>query len=138
MSGFRLLYFAAITGACLMAQTPTASVLGRVVDGSGAVVPGVSIKVTNQDTNQARNSVTNGAGDYTIPYLNPGRYTMEADANGFSTYKHSGFTLVVDQEQRIDIKLEVGTTTQTVTVVETPEALNTESGERATSRPTRN
>jgi hypothetical protein len=130
MSGFRLLIFTAVTGACLMAQTPTASVLGRVVDGSGAVVPGVSIKVTNQDTNQPRSSVTNGAGDYTIPYLNPGRYTMEADANGFATYKHSGFTLVVDQEQRIDIKLEVGATTQTVTVVETPEALNTESGAR--------
>ena len=116
--------------ACLMAQTPSASVVGRVTDSSGAVVPGVAIRITNLDTNQSHNGVSNGAGDYTIPYLNPGRYTMEAAARGFSTYQHSGFTLAVDQEQRIDIKLEVGSATQTVTIAETPEALNTENGSR--------
>ncbi len=116
--------------AMLVAQTPTASVVGRVVDSSGGVVPGVAIKITSLDTNQSRTGASNAAGDYTIPYLNPGKYTLEADAKGFSTYKHAGFTLEVDQEQRIDIRLEVGATTQTVTVVETPEALNTESGAR--------
>jgi hypothetical protein len=113
-----------------LAQSPSASVVGRVVDASGGVVPGVAIKVTNLDTNQTRTSASNGAGDYTIPYLNPGKYTLEADGKGFSIYKHTGFTLEVDQEQRIDIKLEVGSTTQAVTVTETPEALNTESGAR--------
>ena len=124
------LAFALLAIAPLTAQTPTASVVGRVVDASGGVVPGVAIKVTNLDTNQTRTAASNHAGDYTIPYLQPGKYTMEADCQGFSTYKHSGFTLAVDQEQRIDIKLEVGSTSQTVTVVETPEALNTESGAR--------
>ena len=104
--------------------------VGRVVDPSGGVVPGVAIKVTSLDTNQTRTGSSNSAGDFTIPYLNPGKYTLEADSKGFSTYKHSGFTLEVDQEQRIDIRLEVGATSQTVTVVETPEALNTESGAR--------
>ena len=65
-----------------------------------------------------------------FPISIPGRYTLEADATGFSTYKHTGFTLAVDQEQRLDIKLEVGSTAQTVTVADTPEALNTESGSR--------
>ena len=55
---------------------------------------------------------------------------LEADGKGFSNYKHSAFTLQVDQEQRLDIRLEVGSTSQTVTVAETPAALNTESGTR--------
>lgn len=124
---------AALAIACLsslIAQTPTASVVGRVVDPSGGVVPAVTIRVTSVETNQTHLGLTNQAGDYTVPYLNPGKYTLEADAKGFSAYKHTGFTLEVDQEQRIDIHLEVGSTSQTVTVVETPEALNTESGAR--------
>ena len=129
----RMLRFALAAMLCtaiLPGQTPTASVVGRVVDPSGGVVPGVTIKVTNLETNQTHTSSSNGAGDYTIPYLDPGQYALEADGKGFSTYKHAGFALEVDQEQRIDIRLEVGSTSQTVTVVETPEALNTESGAR--------
>ena len=52
-------------------QTPSASVVGRVVDVTGAVIPGVAIKISNLDTNQSHDGFTNGAGDYTIPYLNP-------------------------------------------------------------------
>src|SRR5271166_5321709 len=130
MSRFRVSALAFLAALPLTAQTPTASVVGRVLDASGGVVPGVTIKVTNKDTNQTYTGASTGAGDYTIPYLTPGPYTLEADGRGFSTYKHSSFTLEVDQEQRIDIRLEVGSTSQTVTVVETPEALNTESGSR--------
>jgi hypothetical protein len=114
----------------LAAQTPSASVVGRVTDPSGAVVPAVAIQVTNLETNQTHRGVSNGAGDFTVPYLNPGRYTLDATARGFSTYHHADFKLEVDQELRLDIKLEVGSATQTVTVIETPEALNTESGSR--------
>ena len=60
----------------------------------------------------------------------PGRYTPETDAQGFATWKHAAFGLNLDQEQRRDIRLEVGTTGQTITVAETPEALNTENGSR--------
>src|SRR5438552_12341142 len=94
----------------LTAQTPSASVVGRITDASGAVVPGVAITVTNTDTNQSRHGVSNGAGDYTIPYLDPGRYTLEAEGRGFNLYKHAGFKLEVDREQRLDIKLDVGAT----------------------------
>jgi hypothetical protein len=126
----RLVVLALVSIIPVAAQNPTASVVGRITDATGAVIPGVSVKVTNLDTNQTYRGASNGAGDYTIPYLNPGRYTMGAEAQGFSAYKHAGFRLEVGQEQRIDIKLEVGGTTQTVTVTEAPEALNTESGSR--------
>ena len=53
----------------LLGQTPSASVVGHVVDSSGAVVPGVVVKITNLDTNQTYRGVSNGAGDYTVPSL---------------------------------------------------------------------
>ena len=112
------------------AQTPSASLVGRVTDATGAVIPGVSIKVTNLDTNIAQQGSSNEVGDFTIPYLNPGRYSLEARSEGFRTYKRSEFTLAVDQVLRIDIPLEVGASTESVTVTDAPPVLNTESGTR--------
>lgn len=127
MKSFAILFCLALTAA---AQSPTAKVTGRVTDPSGAVVPAASIRVTNLDTNISSTAAANETGDYTIPYLNPGRYTLEASAAGFRTYRRAEFTLVVDQDQRIDIPLEVGAATETVTISDTPPAINTESGAR--------
>ena len=118
-----------VTG-CLYSQAPSASVSGRVTDATGAVIPGGALKVTHVETNQTRVGLSNASGDYNVPYLPPGRYTPETDAQGFATWKHAAFGLNLDQEQRRDIRLEVGTTGQTITVAETPEALNTENGSR--------
>ncbi len=117
-------------GASATAQTPSASVVGRVTDPTGAVIPGVSIKITNLDTNISQPGSSNEIGDFTIPYLNPGRYALEASAPGFRTYKRAEFTLAVDQVLRIDIPLEVGATTESVTITDAPPVLNTESGAR--------
>ena len=114
----------------LLAQGPSASLVGRITDASGAIVPNVVVKATNLNTSQTYIGTTNGAGDYTILYLKPDNYTLEADAKGFSVYKHTTFTLEIDRELRIDIRLQIGTPNQTVTVEETPSALNTESGAR--------
>src|SRR5438270_13035538 len=84
----------------LIGQTPSASVVGRVVDATGAIIPGVAIKISNLDTNQLNDGLSNGAGDYTVPYLHPGRYSLEAQRQGFRAYKHSEFTLAVDQSLR--------------------------------------
>src|SRR5262245_21310200 len=112
------------------AQTPSAGLTGRVTDITGAVFPGAIIKVTNLDTDISQQVVSNQAGDFVIPYLNPARYTLEAQAPGFRTYKHQDFTLSVNQMLRIDVRLEVGTTSDTVTVTDTPTLLNTESSAR--------
>lgn len=77
----RLLVFIAVlvlAAVCAAAQTPSASVVGRVTDPTGAVIPGVSIKVINLDTNIAQQGSSNEVGDFTIPCLNPGRYSLEA------------------------------------------------------------
>lgn len=112
------------------AQTPSATVVGRVTDPASAVVPGVTILLTNVDTNIVQRGVSNEIGDFTIPYLPPGRYMLEAKREGFRTHRRSDFVLAVDQTLRIGIALEIGATTENVTVAATPSVLNTENGER--------
>ncbi len=112
------------------AQTPTASVVGRVTDPTGAVVPGVSVKITNLDTNLVQQASSNEVGDFTIPFLNPGRYALEASSAGFHSYKHAEFALAVEQILRLDIALEVGAAAESITVNDAPPVLNTESAAR--------
>jgi outer membrane receptor protein involved in Fe transport len=119
------------------AQNPSATVVGRVTDPSGAVIPGVAIQATNVDTNIPQKGLSNEVGDFTIPYLRPGRYTLEARIEGFRAYRRAEFTLAIDQVLRIDIPLELGATAEAVTVSDTPPALNTETavrGEIATDK----
>ncbi len=116
--------------ALAVAQTPSATIVGRVTDPSGGVIPAVNIKATNLDTNISQKSASNESGDFTIPYLKPGRYKLEAQVDGFHGYQHSEFTLAVDQILRINIPLQVGATAESVTVTDTPPALNTDSGSR--------
>src|SRR5262245_41908373 len=112
------------------AQTPSAGLTGRVTDATGAVFPGAIIKVTNLDTRLSQQTISNEDGDFVIPYLNPARYMLEAQALGFRTYKHQDFTLAVNQMLRIDVRLEVGATSETMTVTDAPTLLNTESSAR--------
>lgn len=114
----------------LLAQAPTATVLGRITDSTGAVIAGVQIKITNLDTNIARTVPSNEVGDYTMPFLNPGRYALEASADGFRSYRRPELVLAVEQAFRVDIRLEVGAVTESVTVNEATPVLNTESGTR--------
>jgi len=114
----------------LVAQVPTATVTGRVTDASGGVIPGASIVLRNLDTNLTRKTAASGVGDYTIPFLQPGRYAMEASSQGFRGFKAPSLTLAVDQVQRLDITLEVGAVADAVTVTEAPTVLNTDSGAR--------
>ncbi len=119
-----------LAAASMFAQAPTASVVGRVTDATGAVIPGVAITITNLDTNIPQKATTNEVGDYTIPFLNPGRYALEAKSTGFRTFKQTEFTLVVEQVLRLDIPLELGAATESITVTEAPPVLNTENGTR--------
>ncbi|MFB3829802.1 MAG: carboxypeptidase regulatory-like domain-containing protein [Bryobacteraceae bacterium] len=126
----RSLLCAVALAACALGQTPSASVVGRVTDATGAVIPGVAIAITNVDTNITVQGASNEVGDYTVPYLNPGRYLLEAKSQGFRTYKRSEFTLAVDQVLRLDIPMEVGAATESITITDSPPVLNTESGAR--------
>src|SRR2546427_12106963 len=85
-----VLFLSAATAA---GQTSSASVVGRVTDPTGAVVPAVTAKITNLDTNASRQVSSNEDGDYTIPYLNPGRYALEVTLSGFRSSRRPQVTL---------------------------------------------
>jgi hypothetical protein len=116
--------------ALALAQNPSATVVGRVTDPTGAVVPGVTVKITNLDTNITQQASSNEVGDFTVPYLNPGRYSLEAATAGFKSFRQAEFSLAVEQTLRIDIPLTVGAATEAIEVKDSPAVLNTESSAR--------
>jgi hypothetical protein len=98
------------------AQLPTAKIVGTVKDSSGASVPGAMVKVTNVDTNVTRTLTTDSDGSYNAPGLPTGNYQIEVTASGFKSAVRRGITLEVTQAPEINFSLEVGATSQQVTV----------------------
>src|SRR2546426_12200845 len=107
-----LLFFASI----LAAQGVRATIVGRVTDDSGAVVPGANITITNIGTNESRSVVVNDSGEYAIPQLAPGQYTLTAEYTGFNKAVRSGIVLETNQQARLDVVLKVGALAEEVEV----------------------
>ncbi|MBI4891192.1 MAG: TonB-dependent receptor [Acidobacteria bacterium] len=126
----RVLILAALFAATAAAQGPAATIVGRIHDATGAVIPGATVRVVSLDTNQSSEAATNELGEYTVLQLRPGPYSLEARRDGFRLYRREQFTLTVDQILRLDFQMEVGATSETITVSEAPPVLNTENGAR--------
>src|SRR5439155_12651651 len=80
------------------------------------VVPGATVTLTNTGTGAVRVVTTNHGGEYTAPSLSIGKYTVAAEISGFKTVTVSNVDVGVDQRVRIDVKLEVGTVTDAITI----------------------
>src|SRR5438128_1558550 len=91
-----LLLLSALTIPCL-AQETTATLLGTATDPSGAVLPNVAIKATNLATNAVRETLSDASGNYTIPFLPSGDYSVTASLTGFQAQKIERLTLQVQQ-----------------------------------------
>jgi Carboxypeptidase regulatory-like domain len=111
-------------GTPLVAQT-TASIVGTVTDPTGAALPGCDVKVTNQLTGLSRSIQTGADGSYSATLLSLGVYSVEVSKPGFQTSSHSGISLSVQEEARIDVKLAIGSSSQTVTVQSGAPLVNT-------------
>ncbi len=109
-------------------QGAPGTILGSVKDPSGAVLPGVAVTATNSETNAARSTITNDSGDYVIPQLPVGRYTIKGELTGFKISVVSGITLQVDQKARVDLTLQVGEIREQVTVTGEAPVVQTDSG----------
>jgi len=105
-----------ICASILAAQGFRATIVGRVTDDSGAVMPGTTVTVTNTGTNESRAVVVGADGEYLIPQLAPGEYTLTAEHAGFNTAVQSGIVLETNQQARFDISLKVGAVTEQVEV----------------------
>src|SRR5262252_2012250 len=100
----------------LSSQSFLGTILGTVRDSSGAVLPGAAITVTNSGTNQIRTAVTNESGDWVVPELIVGEYSVTAELPGFKKEKVDKLRLQVDARLRADLKMEVGQISETVEV----------------------
>ncbi len=98
------------------AQEFRATLTGRVLDSAEASVAGARIQVTSASTGETRDSATDSQGNYLVPLLNPGTYSIKAEAPGFKTAIKTGVELNVNQTATLDFVLEVGAVTSQVTV----------------------
>ncbi len=107
----------------------TAEIRGTAVDRTGAILPGVSITLTNKASNQERRQLTGGGGNYVFASLPNGDYLLKAELSGFKAQIRDGITLQVGQRVNIDLLLQVGTITEEVTVTEAEPLLRTSNAE---------
>src|SRR5712671_3034929 len=106
-----------ITGTNASAQAgATAQISGTVKDGSGGVLPGVDVTVTQTDTGLKRNAITEADGSYQLPNLPIGPYRLEAMLQGFRSSAQTGIVLTVGSNPVINVALEVGQVAETITV----------------------
>src|SRR5262245_33990171 len=106
--------------------TGVATLQGVVSDGSDAALVNAEVTVTNLDTGVAVKATTNETGLYRVPALNPGRYSVEAKANGFAAARVNETRLEVGQTARLDFKLKIGDVSETVEVTSQATLLNSE------------
>ena len=107
--------------ALLPAQSPQATVSGTVTDSQNAIVPGVAVVAANTATNVTYRAVTNESGFYSLRALPIGAYRLTAAKDGFRRVVHDDLVLTTGQSLELDLRLEVGSLTETVSVVaETP------------------
>jgi hypothetical protein len=121
-----------VLGAVLALSFPSfaqtgGQVTGLVTDPSGSVVVGATVTITNSQTNVARKTTTNSAGNYAFPALQPDVYSVKAEMLGFKGEVREDVALQVEQIARIDFRLQIGAATQTVEVSGGAPLLTTES-----------
>ncbi|MGH9611994.1 MAG: carboxypeptidase-like regulatory domain-containing protein, partial [Bryobacteraceae bacterium] len=102
----------ALLAGALYAQGPVGTLNGTITDPGGDVVPGAAVIATNNATQVESKTTSTSSGDYTLPYLPAGTYTIRASAPGFDTAAAQNVILRVAQTMTINIKLQVGSISQ--------------------------
>ncbi len=121
-----------VLAASLFAQNDRGTITGEVKDPAGSVVPNATVVAANMGTGAESKSTTTSTGNYTIPSLTAGMYTLTVEAPGFKRFRQQNIEVQVAVTNRIDVSLEVGATTDTVTVTAEAAQLKTESAEQST------
>src|SRR5438067_1100364 len=97
-------------------QGTNAVISGIVRDQTGAVLPGVSIQITNKDTGVVRTTITDEAGRYRVPALDAGTYTVQASLSGFRTIVKEGVALTVRSQVVLDLTTQIGQLSENIAV----------------------
>ncbi len=115
-----------VASASAFAQFDRGTLSGTIKDQQGGVVPGVTVTVTNQATQQARSSVTDGSGFFTLPLLEPSRYDITAELDGFKKVTRQNVQLDAGASLTLDFALETGAMTEVVNVTADAPPLQTD------------
>src|ERR1051325_5377908 len=100
----------------VLAQDTTATINGQEIDPSGAVVSGAEITLTSLQTHEARTTKTADDGYYSLTFIPPGLYDFSVKAQGFKEFLNKNVELFVNDRKTINIQLEAGAVSETVTV----------------------
>ncbi len=125
LQGMGVILFAV---SAVLAQTDRATLRGTVTDPTGAVVPAAEIVVTEVATNTDRKLATDANGNYEVPGLKPGLHRVRAEKAGFRNFVADNLLLDAGQVRRLDVTLQMGGTTETVTVEGGAALIQTETG----------
>lgn len=133
--GFSRLVLATLCTLCVTAsaafgQAATATMRGTVQDTSGGVLPGATVTLTNTGTKAVQTAVTDGRGQYLFAGLFPGTYALRVELSGFKSYNQPGISLGPNESRGVDVRLDVGAQTETITVTGQQEVIQTETGAR--------
>jgi Carboxypeptidase regulatory-like domain len=132
-----ILCFMVVAPDLLSAQIDTGGITGTVTDSAGAVVPGVTITLTNNATGVALSTKTTSTGTYSLNAVRPGTYTLRGEAAGFQTFNDNGLEVHLQSTLTIDIPLVPGAVKQQVTVTAAAPLLQAENaavGQTVTSQ----
>ena len=117
----------------VFAQSDRGTITGTITDASGALIPNASITLINIETETRYETVATSTGNYTLPALAVGNYTLRVAHEGFTTYEQTGIHVQVAVTDRVDVVLQVGQSTQSVSVAAEATILKTESAEQSTT-----
>ena len=110
-----------------------ASLQGTVMDPSGNAVAGAKVSIVEERTGLTREAITSDQGFYRIALLPPGNYTVTVESSGFKKFSSKGVAVQAEEPRGLDINLEVGAVTESVTVSASTEALHTENANTGTT-----
>jgi len=127
-----VLCFLLTSAAAMLAQNDRGTITGEVKDQGGAVIPNVIVTATNDGTGAVSKTTTTETGNYTIPSLAAGIYRLRVEVAGFKNFVQENIQIQVAVTNRVDITLQIGAATDTITVTSDAPPLKTESAEQST------
>jgi hypothetical protein len=116
----------------VFAQNDRGTITGEIKDQGGAVIPGATVIATNAGTGAESRTASTGTGNFTLPSLSAGVYTLTVEVKGFKKYVQENIDVQVSITVRADVTLQVGAATDTITVTAEAAQLKTESAEQST------
>ena len=115
----------------LVAQTDRGTITGTVTDPSSAAVSGAKVQARNLDNGSTFDATTTDTGGFTISSVPSGKYSVIVSASGFKTANETGVQVLLDQAVKVDVKLQLGQTTETINVTAEVEVLKVDNAEQS-------